>query len=301
MAEQSLGMATGTGAAFGDGNVGTGYPTSRMTAMENQTLSQGILLDGLNLAVTGLATNTVTINSGAAIVDGYFYENTSNADINISTLANGIYYVVILVNNNSSTYAVARSVSGTTIPVYSVRAAVLTAAAYSGLSGNSYLTLAYIEILSTSVNVLEPSYIYAESRHLPYQSYVSMGGGTATLTVANTIYTVGYSSSTASPDALFDDSGSATGDLVIQRAGLYNVSFSGAFSTGTTGIRGMSIYSGATELLDIRPIVNGSSVQKIILAGSFEVASAPVTITSRAYSSVSLQSFSGGKLVISRA
>jgi hypothetical protein len=127
MAEQSIGMATGATSAFGDGNVGTGYPSTRMTAMETKTLSDGVLQTGSLLAMTGNGTNTLTIASGAAIVGGYFYENTSSSAIVITTLANATYNVVIFVNDTTGALTVSRSVSGTTVTTYAVRVAVCTA------------------------------------------------------------------------------------------------------------------------------------------------------------------------------
>jgi len=116
MAEQSIGMATGTGAAYGDGNVGSGYASSRMTAMETKTLSDGVLQVGGKLAMTGVGTGTLTIADGAAVVAGYFYENTSSAGIVISSLANATYNVVILLNNTAGSITVSRSVAGTVSP-----------------------------------------------------------------------------------------------------------------------------------------------------------------------------------------
>jgi len=95
MAEQSIGMATGTGASFGDGNVGSGYASSRLTAMETKTLSDGVLQVGSEMAMSGTGSATLAIADGAAVVGGYFYENTTSSSINISTLANATYNVVM--------------------------------------------------------------------------------------------------------------------------------------------------------------------------------------------------------------
>ena len=63
MAEQSIGMPTGTGAGFGDGNVGGGYASSRMTAMETKTLSDGVLQVGNVFDMTGIGSKLMFCQS----------------------------------------------------------------------------------------------------------------------------------------------------------------------------------------------------------------------------------------------
>jgi len=182
MAEQSIGMATGTGAAYGDGNVGSGYASSRLTAMETKTLSDGVLQVGNEMAMSGTGSATLAIADGAAVVGGYFYENTTSSSINISTLANATYNVVVIVNGTAGSLTVSRSVAGTTVGTYSVRLAVATNAQ---LSGQTYVTLGTVTVSGASITAIAQSYaMYGTTTQLPYQSYATMSGGTATLTTA---------------------------------------------------------------------------------------------------------------------
>jgi hypothetical protein len=248
MAEQSIGMATGIGVAFGDGN-GSGYETSRMIAMETKTLNNGVLQTGSLLAMTGNGLNTLTIAAGAAIVGGYFYENTTSAAIVITTLANATYNVVIFVNDTAGALTVSRSVSGTTVTTFAVRLAVCTAAQ---LVGRTYLQLGTVQISGAQIiaSGITPDYtMYGTTTQLPYQSYVAMTGGTATLTLASTAYDVGVYSSSATADAIFI-ANNTTGIVTVRRAGLYMITSHLVFGTASTGSR--------TAILK----VNGTSTQR---------------------------------------
>ena len=246
MAEQSIGMATGVGVAYGDGN-GTGYASSRMTAMETKTLSDGVLQVGSLLAMSGNTTATLAIGDGAAVVGGYFYENTTSASIVISTLANGTYTVAILVNSTSGSLTVSRSVAGTTIGTYSVRLVVATAAQLTGLT---YVTLGTVTVTGAVLSAITPAYaMYGTTTQLPYQSYATMSGGSATLTNVNTQYDVAsFSASTVTSDAIFSVN-TTTGVITVKRAGMYLIAYSGTYTSGTTGQR------------NARLNVNGSNIQ----------------------------------------
>jgi len=237
MAEQSIGMATGATSAFGDGNVGSGYASSRMTAMETKTLSDGVLQTGSLMAMTGNGTNTLTIAAGAAIVGGYFYENTTSAAIVITTLANATYNVVVFVNDTAGALTVSRSVSGTTVTTYAVRVAVCTAAQ---LVGRTYLQLGTVVVSGAAITAagITPDYtMYGTTTQLPYQSYAWMSGGTATLTNVNTSYDItAYSSSSVSADSIFSVN-TTTGIVTVRRAGLYAIAANITYGTASTGTR----------------------------------------------------------------
>jgi len=235
MAEQSIGMATGTGAAYGDGNVGSGYATSRMTAMETKTLSDGVLQVGSLLALSGTGSGTLAIASGAAVVGGYFYENTSSASIVISSLANATYNVAIFVNATAGSLTVSRSVAGTTVGTYSVRLVVATSAQ---LSGQTYLQLGTITVSGAVIAAITPDYtMYGTTTQLPYQSYAYLSGGTATLTNVNTSYDItAYSSSSVSADSIFSVN-TTTGIVTVRRAGLYAIAANITYGTASTGTR----------------------------------------------------------------
>jgi hypothetical protein len=231
MAEQSIGMTTGSG----DGVAG-GYPASRMLTMETGMGGTGVLLYGGLLAVTGTGTANLAIADGAALVSGYYYENTSSATINVSTL-NGVYNLCVLVNNSASTLAVARSATGTSTPAYSVRVAL-----YSGTPAVPYLLLGTVTVAAAVVSAITPTYaMYADTRQLPYQPAIELVGGTATLTTANTQYDItGYSTSTTTTDAIISGV-TSTGIVTVRRAGWYRIDAYATYTNGTTGNRNLVI------------------------------------------------------------
>jgi hypothetical protein len=299
MAEQSIGMATGTGAAFGDGNVGSGYATTRMTAMETKTLNDGVLLVGNNLAMTGSGTNTLTISDGAAVVGGYFYENTTSVGIVISTLANATYNVAILVNETAGSLTVSRSVAGTTIGTYSVRLVVATTAQLTGLT---YVQLGTITVTGASISAITPAYtMYGTTRQLVSQSYATMSGGTATLTTANTTYDVtAYSSSSVTNDNIFSVN-TTTGEITVRRAGLYLVTAYGAFSTGTTGNRLIGIQLNGSFVNSTRHAAAGVATQTATHTALVVTTLATDVIKLAVSASIATQSLASGLLTISRA
>jgi len=298
MAEQSIGMATGTGASFGDGNVGSGYASSRLTAMETKTLSDGVLQVGSEMALSGTGSATLAIADGAAVVGGYFYENTTSSSINISTLANATYNVVIIVNATAGSLTVSRSVAGTTVGTYSVRLAVATNAQ---LSGQTYVTLGTVTVSGASITSIAQSYaMYGTTTQLPYQSYATMSGGTATLTVANTAYDVaGYSSPSVTSDNIFS-ANTTTGEITIRRTGLYLFTLAGSYSSGTTGTRGFQLFVGGSAVLDNRVVALGVATHQVVNTGIFEVTSANVVAVAKVFANVATQSFASGRFTISR-
>jgi hypothetical protein len=234
MAEQSIGMATGNSSSYGDGNfVGGGYPSSRMIAMETKTLSDGVLQVGSLLAASGTGSNTLSIASGAAIVGGYFYENTSAASIVVSSVADKTYNLVIFVNATSGSLSVTRSVAGTTVGTYSVRLAL-----YDGTPAVPYLLLGTVQVSGTNVTAITPAYtMYGTTTQLPYQSYAWMSGGTATLTNVNTSYDITtYTASDRSADFILSNA-TSTGIITVRRAGLYAIAANIAYGTASTGTR----------------------------------------------------------------
>lgn len=298
MAQQSLGMATGSGVAFGDGNVGAGYASSRLTAMETKTLSDGVVQVGNLFAMTGSGTGTLTIADGSAVVGGFFYENTASENIVISTLANATYNVAILVNNTAGALTVSRSVVGTTIGTYSVRLVVATNAQ---LSGQTYVQLGTIVVSGALITTITPSYeMYGTTTQLPYQSYATMNGGTATLTVANVALDVaGYSSSSVTGDNIFSVN-TTTGVIIVRRTGLYMFTFAGNFSTGTTGFRGMQLVVAGTNAIDSRAATLGVANHQMVTTGLFE-ATAGQSVVCRVFANIASQSFASGRFTISRA
>ena len=263
MAEQSIGMATGTGAGFGDGNVGGGYASARMTAMETKTLSDGVLQVGNVFAMTGIGTGTLTIADGAAVVGGYFYENTSSAAIVISTLANATYNVVILVNNTAGSITVSRSVAGTTVTTYSVRLAVATAAQ---LVGQTYVQLGTVQVTGAVIAAagIEQNYaMYGTTTQLPYQAYASMSGGIAVLTAVNTTYELSsFGTPTTSGEGIIV-ADNINNTMTVMRDGVYLITTFCVFTSGTTGNRLVTINVNGTNVSSTRTAASGVATQTI--------------------------------------
>lgn len=289
MAEQSIGMAT-TGA--GDGTLG-GYSSSRMTAMETKTLSDGVLQTGSLLAMTGSGTNTLNIAAGAAIVGGYFYENTTSSAIVISSLANATYNVAILVNTTAGALTVSRSVSGTTVLSYTVRLVVATSAQ---LSGQTYLQLGTVTVTGAVISAITPDYnMYGTTTQLPYQSYAYMTGGTATLTNVNTQYDVaGFTASSVTSDAIFSVN-TTTGEITTRRTGLYIVSYYGQYGTGTTGQRNarLNVNGAQTQSATITPVASAAYLsatwlQPLTAADVIKISTNTITTAGQSVSSAYL-------------
>jgi hypothetical protein len=299
MAEQSIGMGTGTGASYGDGNVGSGYASSRLTAMETKTLSDGVLQVGSEMAMSGTGSATLAIADGAAVVGGYFYENTTSSSINISTLANATYNVVIIVNATAGSLTVSRSVAGTTVGTYSVRLAVATNAQ---LSGQTYVTLGTVTVSGASITAISQSYaMYGTTTQLPYQSYATMSGGTATLTTANTTYDItGYSSSSTTADNIFSVN-TTTGEITVRRIGLYLVSAYGVFGSGTTGNRLLGIQLNGTFVQSTRMASSGTSTHTMTQTSLIATTAVTDVIKISAISTIASQSYTNGVFTISRA
>ncbi len=300
MAEQSIGMATGNGAAFGDGNVGAagGYASTRMTAMETKTLSNGVLQVG-NLFTMTNSGGTLTIADGAAVIGGFFYENTASENIVLSTLANGTYNIAILVNNTAGTLTVSRSVAGTTIGTYSVRLVVATDAQ---LSGQTYVQLGTVTVSGAVITGVTTSYaMYGTTTQMAYQSSARMTGGSATLTLANTIYDVtAYASPTISNDKIFSVN-NTTGEITVRRTGLYMVMASGNFGTGTTGNRilGVRINGSFSDLT--RAASSGTAEHQMTHTSIINIAAITDVVKISVVSSIAGQTFTGVNYTIVRA
>jgi hypothetical protein len=297
MAEQSIGMATGNSAAFGDGNVGTGYGSTRLTAMETKTLSDGVLQVG-NLFAMTFSGGTLTIADGAAVVGGFFYENTSSENIVVSTLANATYNVAILVNNTAGSLTVSRSVAGTTIGTYSVRLVVATSAQ---LSGETYLQLGTIVVAGAVITSVTPDYaMYGTTTQLPYQAYATMSGGTATLTTASTTYDVaGYSSPSVTGDNVFSVN-TTTGEITVRRIGLYLVSGYGVFGSGTTGNRLLGIKLNGTFVQSTRMASSGTTTHTMTQTSLIVTTAVNDVISIATISTLASQTFTNGVFTITR-
>lgn len=234
--ERSLGWNTSTS---NDG--ATTYDSSRMIAMEQKTLGNGILFVGSNLAVTGSST-TLTIADGAALINGYFYESTSASTIPTSTL-NGTYTLALIANGSGGSYTVARSTADTTtVLVNTVRMALCTGAQLTAIGAANYISVATVQIGATGIiSSVTSLYPLATGRQIPNTQYAVMTGGTATLTSASTYYDLtNYATAAASSDASIGVNAS-TGEISIRASGLYCFSLKLHFDTNTTGNRNIQV------------------------------------------------------------
>lgn len=120
MAEQSMFWpTTGTG----DG-VSGGYTDARLKTIWKAALGNGVLQYQNNLSATGTGTSTLAVNTGAAMVEGYLYENDSSASIATTSLGSATYGLYVIANEDASALAVSRSVAGTTVAAKSTRLAL---------------------------------------------------------------------------------------------------------------------------------------------------------------------------------
>lgn len=238
--ERSLGWATST---TNDG--AAAYASSRMIAMEQKTIGNGILFTGSNLEVT-YAGSTLTIADGAAMINGYFYESTSASTIPTSTL-NGTYTLALIANASGSSYTVSRSTADTTTVLNNtVRMALATGNASTGQLGTigaaNYIAIASVTVGATGlISAVVPLYPQAVARNKPNTQYAFLKGGTATLTNASTWYDLtAYASYADSTDGTMS-AYTSPGYIAIRSSGVYTFSIKAHFDTNQTGTRLLNI------------------------------------------------------------
>ena len=246
MAEQSIGMSTG----LGDGTAG-GYTADRMRDMEARTFGDGIFLnsDGSQpFAMTGSGTSTLTIGIGNANVAGFFYQNTTAATISEATgVTNATYYLIIVANNSASTAAVTKTVAGVaTVPAYTVRLALASAAQLGALTYQSIGTCVVTGGVLSAFTYDENEYM--QSLLVPYQTGYQMNLGAATLTTASTTYDITtYTLVTSNSDGIFS-ANTGTGVITVNRTGWYQITGQGRFQAGTTSWRRLVITINAVQV-----------------------------------------------------
>lgn len=232
--ERSLGWNTST---TNDG--ASAYDSARMIAMELKTLGNGTLVTGGNLAISG-ASSTLTIQDGAAMIKGYFYETTSASTISTSAL-NGTYTLALIVNEQGTgaSYTVAQSAAGTTTVLdRTVRMALATNTQLSTIGTANYIAYGLVVVGATGLITSVTSYLpYAVTRQFPNTQFMKAQGGTVALTNAATYYDLAnYSNNTPSTDGTITFSNS-TGAITITVSGVYNFSFYMKYDSNTTGTR----------------------------------------------------------------
>ena len=254
MAEQSIGMSSG----LGDGTVG-GYTADRMRDMEARTFGDGLFLNSSGaqpFEMTGSGTSTLTIGIGNANVAGFFYQNTTAATISVATgVTNATYYLIIVANNSASTAAVTKTVAGVaTVPAYTVRLALASAAQLGALTYQSIGTCVVTGGVLSALTLDENEYM--STLLVPYQTGVYMNSGTATITTASTAYDVTtYTLVTSNNDGIFS-ANTGTGVITVNRTGWYDILGQGRFNAGTTSWRRLEL------------LINGAVVWRTDLASS---------------------------------
>ena len=240
--ERSLGWATGVASTDGAST----YDSARMSAFERAGLGTGVLLTGSYLAMSGSGTTTLTIADGAAIVGGYFYESNGSVTISTSTLGSGTFSVVIIANTAAGSQTVtANGAATTTVTTATTRIALVTAGQLStittSITATNIVTLGTVTTSAGTISSIAPYYPYAVQRQLLGSIYAAMGGGSATLTAANTDYQIGgYTSSVVPADGTIslDTSG---GTITFLASGYYIISVQIQFNALTTGVRKLAI------------------------------------------------------------
>jgi len=232
MAEQSMFWpTTGTG----DG-VSGGYTDVRLRDIWRATLGDGILQYQNRLEVGGAGTSSLTIATGAAMVKGYLYENTTTATISTSTLGSQTYSLYIIANESASALTVSRSVAGTTVAAKTTRLALNLSA-----PAQPYIKIAEV-VTSGGVISSIAKYVgdWATAQSFAYTDRAQYLTTTSTISVPTSTYTYPVA------DAAIESQNIIwTGNAVFQvkYAGIYLITAQVDWDTNTTNRRQIRINS----------------------------------------------------------
>lgn len=291
MPEQSVGMTTGTG----DGTVG-GYVNTRMTAKDLIQTGAGIFGD--MPSVTGTGTSTLTITACDINTNGYFYQNTSNLTINVSTVSPGTYNLVCRVNDTGSAATVIRSASGTTIPLRSVRLCLVTTIPF--LDEDVYLTTVTVSGGNISfIGTVTGGYAVSNSAAKSFRS-VLQKSTTQTITNANTATIITWDSLSAGSSGNF--SVTAPDTITVHGAGTYMLTGYIEYPSGSTGVRMISDASlgilGSNLLSSIISVPSSNPIRQHFNFVYAQVSTSTITI--QVTSSVAGETITAGRLQIVR-
>jgi hypothetical protein len=240
--ERSLGWNTATS---NDG--ASTYDSSRMILMELKTLGQGIFITGSYLAVSGLATNKITIADGAAMINGYFYESTAASDITISGLAAGSYTLALIANASAGSYTVAQTAAGTTTVLAStVRMAVCTAAQLTTIGTANYIAIATLTTSGSVVSALTSLYPYAVRRNS--SPFCALKSATGSITNNANTQLSNFPTVETSGDGVFTAT-AATGSITVNVTGVFLIDGMIGWDASTLGYR--QIFFGGMTASDI--------------------------------------------------
>jgi len=229
MAEQSIGMTTGTG----DGTVG-GYVNTRMTGKDLIQTGAGIFGD--MPVVTGTGTSTLTITACNINANGYFYQNTTSLTMSVSAVSPGTYNLVCRVNDTASAATVIRSASGTTIPLRSVRLCLVTTTPF--FDEDVLITTVTVSGGSiTAIGNVTGGYSVSNSASKSFTSFLSKIT-IQTITSANVSTIITWDTLSAGSSGNF--SVTAPDTFSIHGPGSYHISGYIQYPTGSTGVRMLS-------------------------------------------------------------
>jgi hypothetical protein len=228
MAEQSMFWpTTGTG----DG-VSGGYTDARLKTIWKAALGNGVLQYQNNLNATGTGTSTLAVNTGAALVEGYLYENDSSASIATTSLGSATYGLYVIANEDASALAVSRSVAGTTVAAKSTRLAL-----NSTTPAQPYIKIATVVTAGGSItSITAEDNRYASSRVKTVgTSTLASGVRSTNQSIPNTAdTTITYGTAT---DSDYVTVAAGTGIFTVKEAGVYLVTSHITFTYNATGLR----------------------------------------------------------------
>ena len=270
--ERSLGWATGVASTDGS----SAYDTTRMTAMERNTLGNGVLLTGSYLAMSKTST-TFTIADGAAVINGYFYESNGAVTISSSGLGTATYSILIIANTSGASLTVSANGAGTTtIAAATTRAALVTAAQLStiqsAIGGANYLLLGTISTSAANFSTLTPAYDQtAKVRGTANTQFAQLyTSGTSNIpNITGTSFVASTYENSADGSMRLD----ATGAKITLPAGHYIAYLSCQWDINTTGSRTIAI-SGDTS----GTITNEYSISAAIFSFSQGIMSTSTSI-----------------------
>ena len=237
MAEQSMFWpTTGTG----DG-VSGGYTDARLKTIWKAALGNGVLQYLNKLEATGTGTSTLAVNTGAAVVEGYLYENDSSASIATASLGSTTYGLYVIANEDASALAVSRSVAGTTVAAKSTRLAL-----NSTTPAQPNIKIATVVTSGGSItSITAENNRFASSRVKTVgSSTLALGARSTNQSIANNADTdITYGTATNS-DYVTGVAG--TGVFTIKESGVYLIQVWVQYASNATGVRQASISINAT-------------------------------------------------------
>lgn len=238
--ERSLGWATGVVGT--DGVIA--YDTARMTAMEKNTLGNGVLLTGSYLQMSNSA-SVLTIADGAAVINGFFYESNGAVTISSATLGTITYYILIIANTSGGALTVAANGAGTTtIANATTRAALVTAAQLTtiqtAIGAANYLLLGQINTSASAFNNLVPAFDQtAKARATASTQFAQLytSGSVNIPNLTSTFFVASTSENSVDGTMRLD----TTGSKISVPAGHYIAHLSCEWDTNITGSRTIAI------------------------------------------------------------